>query len=163
MAGPAAPIDLWQSSSLSSPWRMGATPGSGLVELTAASATAIAAAMVSGGTFSGRRDANGNTLTVTPLAAGATFNSGTISLAADNRYGYLNVEAYADQAGVLFVEKSADAATWYPCAGLAGIAVAAGNTVTIKVPLVTLFYRVRYTNGATPNTVFGIFYNVQLA
>lgn len=160
MAGNAVSVDLWNSKATSSPWQMGPTQGAGLVELTATAVANLGAA----GLSNGRRDAGGNVATVAALAGAGTFNSGTLSMAADNaKFGYLNVEVFADQAGTIFVEKSQDTSVWYPCNGTAGTAVAIGATVALKVALTATFYRIRYTNGAVPQTVFGIFYNIQLA
>lgn len=160
MAGNAVSVDLWNSKATSSPWQMGATQGAGLVELTSATIAAMGVA----GLSNGRRDANGNRLTIANLAGAGTYDSGPISFGGDNaKFGYLNVEINSDQAGVAFVEKSLDTTAWFPCLGTAGAIVAAGATLTVKIPLTTVFYRIRYTNGATPTTLFGIYYNLQLA
>lgn len=92
--------------------------------------------------------------TATPLGAGATFTGtqhGAPALA-----NFYVVDAYADQAGTLFVERSNDLVTWYPVNTSAGTAVAAGTSVSIKTPVTAGSYRVRFTNGATPQGSFAI-------
>lgn len=98
------------------------------------------------------------TETVTPLAGAATY-TGTRRAAgsATGGSGYFNVDAFADQAGTLFVERSVDkGVTWTPCNSTAGTAVALATSVSVRVPVTAEDYRVRYTNGAAPNTVICI-------
>ena len=65
-------------------------------------------------------------------------------------YAYFIAQVFADQAGTLFVENSPDGGnTWYPLNSTAGTAVAAGASVSVKVPAAINVNRVRYVNGAT--------------
>lgn len=98
------------------------------------------------------------TETVTPQAGANTFvgvrrNAGS----ATGGSGYFNVDAYANQAGTLYVERSVDkGVTWTPSNGDAGTAVALGVSVSVRVPVTAEDYRVRFLNGAVANTVICI-------
>lgn len=98
------------------------------------------------------------TETVTALGGAATFVGQRRSAGSNvGGSGYFNVDAYANQAGVLYVERSVDnGVTWTPSNGDAGTAVALGVSVSVRVPVTAEDYRVRFTNGATPNTVICI-------
>ena len=95
--------------------------------------------------------------TATPLGVAGTFTGTLISLTSTTTrtYGFVQFEAYADQAGTMFVEKTMDAGTtWRPANSLAGQAVAAGATVQFRTPALATGYRVRYTNGGVAQTIF---------
>lgn len=124
------------STSTSTPWK-GDNLGSGFVRVATPSALFVETSTPLGnaGTFTG--------------AAHAGPGSGMGSAC------FFVADVFADQAGTVFVERSVDGtATWQPCNGTAGTACAAGASVVVKVPVTAGNYRVRYTNGATPSTVF---------
>lgn len=94
------------------------------------------------------------TETQTVLAAGGTYTGATRSPGTASRFCYFIADAWADQAGTLYVERSVDGTTWRPANGTSGTAVAAGASVQVKVPTTTGNYRVRYVNGGTAQTAF---------
>lgn len=59
--------------------------------------------------------------------------------------------AVSDQAGTLSVQQSVDGTTWHE---LGTQAVSANTPVQIEVKIVLPLVRVRYVNGATPQTSF---------
>lgn len=100
--------------------------------------------------------------TSTPLGGGGSVTGASRDVnTAGTAYAFFVAEAYADVAGTLFVEKSADSATWYPANG-AGAAMGAGATASVKVPLVARYYRYRFVNGAGAQTTFAVFSNFVL-
>lgn len=92
----------------------------------------------------------------TAALAGAGVATGLARSAGESPsdFVYFVAESFADQAGTLFVEKSNDGATWYPCNGTAGTTAAINTTTTVAPRVTARYYRARYVNGATPNTVF---------
>ena len=98
------------------------------------------------------------TETATPLAANGTLTGGSRNTgygqSASTAYSYFTAQAFADAAGTLYVENSADGTTWYPANGTAGTALAANTTVTFKAPATINLWRVRFANGATAQTKF---------
>ena len=64
--------------------------------------------------------------------------------------GYFNAFFFADQAGTAFVEVSNDNTTWRVGATAA---VAINTPLTLTVPVMTRYHRVRLLNGATLQTV----------
>lgn len=91
--------------------------------------------------------------TSTPLAASATF-TGT-----SRWFGYgnpatvkaFNANVYADQAGMLYIEKSNDNVTWRQAGK---VAVAAGDSADLRVMVTAQYYRVKFVNGAAAQTAF---------
>lgn len=85
------------------------------------------------------------------LAISAAF-TGTIRDAGSTvGYGVFAANAYADQAGTLYLEKSTDNTTWRPALQ---VAVAAATPVELKMLITTRYNRVRYVNGAVAQTAF---------
>ena len=97
------------------------------------------------------------TESTTPLGASAGINgtqrdNGGVSGGASSRYAFFTGAAYSDQIGTLFIDKSVDAGvTWRQ---EASIATVAGSATTLKVQVTAASYRVRFANGATPQTQF---------
>lgn len=95
-------------------------------------------------------------------ASGTVTNTARFNVAQGTAgiYAYFNATAFADVAGTLFVEGSLDnfasGASTIPENGTAGTALAAGTTVTIKVPYTLPYQRTRYVNGAAAQTKFSI-------
>lgn len=91
----------------------------------------------------------------TALAANATFtgtarNSGTSST--NLRYAKFNAFAFSDQACTIRIEASTDSATWRRAT--ADVAIAAGTSQYLTVPVVAAFHRLVVVNGATAQTAF---------
>lgn len=91
--------------------------------------------------------------TATPLGSGATFVG---SAHINNNGAFYTADFFSDQAGTAFVEKSVNGSTWIAVNGTAGTALAAGASLNIKVPVTAPQYRVRFTNGATPEGTLSI-------
>ena len=89
----------------------------------------------------------------TALAASAAFTGTTRDITTSPRRNRVTVRAFADQAGTLFVEQSRDSTTWRNPA-THSVTVAAGETRQLTVDIVTRYWRVRYVNGATLQSVF---------
>ena len=85
------------------------------------------------------------------LAANATFTGTSRDAGSTVGYGVFAANAYADQAGALFIEKSTDGTTWRPAAQ---VAVTAAMPAELKVAITTRYNRVRFTNGAVAQTAF---------
>lgn len=88
----------------------------------------------------------------TALAANATFvgttrsNGGTTN-AVGSRFSFFIAEAFSDVAGgTLYIDKSLDAGTTWRQVG--SIALVAGTSVSLKVPISAPSYRTRVVNGA---------------
>ena len=98
----------------------------------------------------------GFTDSTTALAAAATF-TGTARANSGTQYAYFNATAWADQAGMLYIDQSLDTgATYQP---VLSQAVAANIGANLSVRLAGAFgsatlYRVRFVNGATAQTPF---------
>jgi hypothetical protein len=60
---------------------------------------------------------------------------------------------FSDQSGTLKVQQSADGTNWDL---ETTVAVTGGTGAAINVALVAPFWRLKYTNGATPQTAFRI-------
>lgn len=91
--------------------------------------------------------------TVTALAAGATFTGTSRDITAAPTYQRMVAQAFANVAGTLFIERSADGTTWFPAAQrdvLANIPAEAECFITAR------FYRVRFLNGAAAQTSFSL-------
>jgi hypothetical protein len=80
---------------------------------------------------------------------GSTGASGT----AGTRYRSFLAEVFTDQAGTLFIDKSTDGATWRQVASVAISAVVGGSSVSVETKISAQYYRVRFVNGATTQTI----------
>lgn len=89
--------------------------------------------------------------TTTPLAGAGTITLGPSNTdRADNVSGVV----FANQAGNIFIEQSGDNTNWdisttYP--------VVASTAKIFSEPLYLPYVRIRYVNGATPQTAFRLF------
>lgn len=84
------------------------------------------------------------------LAAAAAFVGTSRDASGFSRF---RVRAFSAQAGTLEVEQSSNGTTWRREAGHT-VAVAAGETRALDVPVLAQFVRARYVNGATAQTAF---------
>ncbi|AXN53730.1 hypothetical protein SPS_19 [Sphingomonas phage Scott] len=94
--------------------------------------------------------------TATVLAASGTLNgasrdSGAVAGGIGTRFKNFVAEVFTDQAGTLYIDKSTDGTTWRQAATAS---VAAGVNATLEVKITCRYYRLRYVNGATAQTVF---------
>jgi len=94
--------------------------------------------------------------TATLLAASATLTGATrdntgVAGGVGTRYKNFVAEVFTDQAGTLYIDKSTDGTTWRQAATAA---VAAGVNAQLSVIMTVRYYRMRYVNGATTQTVF---------
>lgn len=85
------------------------------------------------------------------LAISAAFTGTSRDAGSTVGYGVFAANAYADQAGTLYLEKSTDNTTWRPARQ---VAVAADTPVELKMLITTRYNRVRYVNGAVAQTAF---------
>jgi hypothetical protein len=89
--------------------------------------------------------------TASPLAANATYTSNVmVADRADNISGMV----FADQAGTIFVEQSADGVNWdistdYP--------IPANDGKGFSEPLYGPYVRIRYVNGGTAQGAFRLY------
>lgn len=67
-------------------------------------------------------------------------------------YGYFQCFALSDLAGTMRIECSNDNVTWRRAT--IDQAVGVNTPVVLKVPMLTRYWRVVYTNGGTPQTIF---------
>lgn len=93
-------------------------------------------------------------LSVTPLAGAASFTSATLDLGYNHNWDEIRAQAFADQAGTVFVDQSRDGTT-FRTEG-AGQAVGANSVATITQKINQRYVRVRYVNGATIQTAFAL-------
>lgn len=94
----------------------------------------------------------------TPLAGAASWVSDNMVASSADR---ITGGVFADQAGTLFIEQSLDnGVTWDISKS---IAVVASTGLAFSEEVVVSPVRVRFLNGATPNTVFRIKANFQSA
>jgi len=95
--------------------------------------------------------------TVAPLASAGAFTGTTRDLGTSSAtipFTTFGASFFADQPGTAFIEQSvAGGATWRV---VATQAVTANTNVDLNVPIRARYYRVRYLNGATANTIFEI-------
>ena len=93
---------------------------------------------------------------VTALAISATVTGVSrdtgVAQATAHRYAAFNTFAFADQAGTMRIEVSADNVTWRRAS--ADVAVAANTPVFLSVPVAARYHRVVFVNGATLQTAF---------
>lgn len=85
------------------------------------------------------------------LAISAAFTGTSRDAGSTVGYGVFAANAYADQAGTLYIDKSTDGTTWRPARQ---VAVAADTPVELKMLITTRYNRVRYVNGAVAQTAF---------
>jgi hypothetical protein len=98
----------------------------------------------------------------TALGANATFTGTTRNLQASTvtspfvvYYAGIRVIVTANVAGTLYIDESPDGNTWLQ--GAASGAVSAGAVVTLSYKAVNGYVRVRYVNGSTAQTSFGLY------
>lgn len=95
-------------------------------------------------------------LSVTVLAAGASFTGTTLDLGSNHNWTLLRAFARSDQLSAtpqgLIIEQSSDGTTFYPT-DVTTVAVA-GGVATLEAKIVLRYVRVRYVNGATLQTAF---------
>lgn len=91
----------------------------------------------------------------TPLAKEATWTSQT---RLRERHDTVMGAVFANKAGELFVEQSADGTNWDVSEKLS---VEASKTKSINVTLILPYWRLRFVNGTEANTVFRISANTQ--
>lgn len=89
-------------------------------------------------------------LTAVPLGAAATFLSPVQNTLPDAVR--ITGTAFADQAGTLNVDQSSDEGQSWDFTSTFAVGAAAG--VGYSVEMLTGTWRIRYVNGATPQTVF---------
>lgn len=87
----------------------------------------------------------------TALTSGNSFVGTTLDLGSNHSINRHRASAYADQAGTLYLEQSRDNVNWRT---MQTTTVNAGNAVEVEDLVIARYVRVRYTNGATTNTVF---------
>lgn len=110
-------------------------------------------------------DASGNftaaatywTESVAVLAGAAPFNgtlraNGGAAGGVGTRFNFFVAEAFSDQVGTLYIDKSTDGGTTWRQVG--SVASVANTSVTLKVPVSAASYRARFINGATLQTAF---------
>lgn len=85
------------------------------------------------------------------LAISATFTGTSRDAGSTVGYGVFAANAFADQAGTLYIDKSTDATTWRAAAQ---IAVAANVPASLKIAITTRYNRVRFVNGPVAQTAF---------
>lgn len=157
-------IDLFGSTALSTPWA--GNPATGAAYVQQLNSTGGAFGEAANPMFvRGRSVITGLTETVAPLASAGSITGAARDVQAASvgpGFCFFVATFYSDVAGTAFVEQSPDNVTWTPANGAAGTTLGAGNTVQIKVPLVTRYYRIRYVNGAGAQTVFAVFSNFTL-
>jgi hypothetical protein len=96
----------------------------------------------------------------TALGASATFTGTTRNLQVSTSpivvyYAGIRVIVTANVAGTLYVDESPDGNTWLQ--GAASAAVSAGAVVTLSYKAVNGYVRVRYVNGSTAQSSFGLY------
>ena len=87
----------------------------------------------------------------TALGASATFTGTARDTGSTGYYNKFRAQAYADQAGTLYIEQSRDSSTWRVSAT---VSVGAGETKQVDVLIYTRYVRVRYVNGGTAQGAF---------
>jgi hypothetical protein len=90
----------------------------------------------------------------TNLAGAATFTGTSRDAGATPAYNNFIVNAYANQAGTLYVEKSTDNTNWRLAAKPVSVAIDLPEQVEVLVT--TRYMRVRYVNGAVAQTQFSL-------
>lgn len=90
----------------------------------------------------------------TNLAGAATFTGTSRDGGATPAYNLFVANAYANQAGTLYVEKSTDNTNWRLAAKPVAVAIDLPEQVEVRVT--TRYMRVRYVNGTTAQTLFSL-------
>jgi hypothetical protein len=88
------------------------------------------------------------------LTGGAAFTGTAVDVSG---YSSINVSVFADQASAtngLSMQQSSDATNWDVVDAYTVPLMTAGNGKTYSVQVAARYFRVVYTNGATPNTLF---------
>lgn len=88
---------------------------------------------------------------ITPLASAGTAASSAYQM---TRASSVTGTAIADVAGTLYVDQGGDGVNWD---STTSFAIAPNTGISFNVPLITQYFRVRYTNGGTPQTIFRVF------
>lgn len=83
---------------------------------------------------------------------GSTRNNGGLAGGVGTRFNLFVAEAFADQAGTLYIDKSVDGGTTWR--QVASVAVVAGTSSQISTRISAASYRARYVNGGTATTAF---------
>jgi hypothetical protein len=101
--------------------------------------------------------------TTTPLAGSAQWPASNVlgnytleSQSADRLTGYV----FTDQAGNIFIEQSFDQTNWDISTTYA---IVANTTKTFSEEILAPWVRVRYVNGATPQTVLRLYVRMESA
>lgn len=89
--------------------------------------------------------------TNTPLTGAATWTSRVKNT---DRYDRIAGTVFADQAGTLHVEQSSDGTNWDVDTSYS---ISASDGKGFSEELVAAFWRLRYVNGATPQTAFRLY------
>lgn len=90
----------------------------------------------------------------TNLGVSATFTGTSRDGGATPAYNYFIVNAFADQAGTVRVEKSTDNTNWRRASKDIAVAANAPEEITVKVT--ARYHRVVYVNGGVAQTVFSL-------
>lgn len=85
------------------------------------------------------------------LAASGVFTGTSRDAGSTLGYSLFCANAYADQAGILYIQKSTDGSTWR---NAAAIPLAAGEAKELIVRVTARYHRVYYVNGATAQAAF---------
>jgi hypothetical protein len=86
---------------------------------------------------------NGTTFSATARDCG--FAAGSLC-----PWNYFNFTAYNSHAATISIEMSNDNSTWYRACP--DVSVIAGQAQTVSVPIVTRYYKIKHTQGATTST-----------
>jgi hypothetical protein len=95
--------------------------------------------------------------TKTALGAAGTWDTGQLQTGLADR---VTGTVFADQAGTLFIEQSFDG-TNYDLSKSVAVLASAGQGFSEEI--VAPYLRVRYVNGATPQTVFRVYMRMSSA
>lgn len=85
---------------------------------------------------------------ITPLSGAATFAGSAEDVL---QFDSVSVSVFADQSGTLFMEFSPDGSNWDSSTSFT---VSANTHATNSLPVKSRYYRTRFVNGGTPQTVF---------
>jgi hypothetical protein len=86
--------------------------------------------------------------TTTVLGNAEVYTGGTLL---SDLYDSVVGTVFSDQSGTAYVDHSTDGVNWDVSTS---IAVTGGTGAAVDVPLYGGYFRIRYVNGATPQTVF---------
>ena len=85
------------------------------------------------------------------LAISAAFTGTSRDAGSTVGYGVFAANAFADQAGTLYIDKSTDGTTWRAAAQ---VALAANVPAELRTLITTRYNRVRFVNGSVAQTAF---------